>query len=114
MPPADYLVTWVRAMQRGWRVDFGSEAAVGWPSQHVSVPASRLVLGFSRGTPNGHSIFIDPEDVGKAWAALAAHERPRGVMFWNMMNDGGTCWRTDNTTTTMSFAREFNRFLHVR
>ena len=84
-------------------------------SQNVSVPPDRLVVGFSRGTMNpatpGKSVFIDPVDVGRAWAAMSKAEQPRGVMFWNMANDAGP---VNGTQRSVSFARGFNKFLHVR
>ena len=33
MPAAQYLAALARAYARGWRVDFGADAAVGIPSQ---------------------------------------------------------------------------------
>lgn len=44
-----YLSNWVPTVVAGWDVDFGSDAAVEWPSGRVSVPASRLLVGFGNG-----------------------------------------------------------------
>jgi len=117
MDPATYIVEWARALQKGWWVDFAHDAASEWNSTMVRVPANQLVVGFSHGAqklPHEKSIFIPPSDVAKAWAILKPHERPRGVMFWNMENDGGSCWYPNGTHKNVSFAQEFNGFLHTR
>jgi hypothetical protein len=95
----------------------------------------QFVIGFSRGYA-GKSVFIWPRDVGEAWArsqeasGQQQHDHhlqsgapssavkqdsdkhvPRGVMFWNINNDGGP---VNGTSTNCSFTKEFNAFLHVR
>ena len=117
MSPSDYLTSWVRALQRGWTVDFGRDPAVQWPSSTVRVNATQLVVGFSRGSlklPHEKSLFIPPAEVRRAWTMLLPEERPRGVMFWNMEIDGGPCWYPNGTSVNTSFARQFNAFLHTR
>ena len=111
-PPAEYLVGLARAFSKGWTVDFGSDPAVKWPTQVVRVPPSQLVLGFSFGWSQGKSLFVDPKDFAKAWAALSPAERPRGGMFWNIGMDGGKVNHTSNVSC--NFAKEFNEFMHVR
>ena len=99
-------------MQAGWRVNFSSDPSVGLPSQTVRVPAARLVVGFSRGGGGGKSVYIPPSEIAAAYAELAPSERPRGLMFWNMVNDGGPV--NGSATETADFARSFNAILHTR
>lgn len=117
-PAAEYIVELVRALQRGWQVDFGADPALGIPTQHVGVAASQLVLGFSRGSEDGSgkSVFIWPKDVATAWQLLRPDERPRGLMFWNMEIDGRLDHNTgvNGTNRTCDQARAFNEILHVR
>ena len=80
----------------------------------------QFVIGFSRGFAAGKSVFVWPSDVAKAWADVArntsvgsaeAQTTPRGVMFWNINNDGTT---VNETSATSNFAKSFNHFLEVR
>ena len=117
MDPATYIVNWARAIQKGWMVNFANDPTAGLNNTIVRVPASQLVVGFSHGAmraPHEKSIFIPPAAVAKAWAVLAVEERPKGVMFWNMDNDGSTCWFPDGHTVNVSFAASFNAFLRTR
>ena len=101
----------------------------------LQLAPEQFVIGFSRGYASGKSVFIWPSDVGAAWARVRGgggqgaqqhHLRseggaskhddggnsvPRGVMFWNINNDGGP---VNGTSTTCSFTKEFNEWLHVR
>lgn len=79
----------------------------------IGVTTEQLVIGFSRGGFNGKSVFVWPEDVGKAWSRLQQQGAsvPRGVMFWNINNDGTV---VNGTNATCSLTRGFNAFLHVR
>ena len=116
-PAAQYLVAWIRAVQRGWTVNFSEVPEVQYANAHVSVEASRLVVGFSHGNakpPHGKSLFIEPSAVAEAWAALSPEERPRGLMFWNLENDGGPAWFANGSRTNVGFASEFNRILRIR
>ena len=100
-------------MLAGWVVEFGSDPSFGIPTQRVSVAARQLLVGFSRGSMDGSgkSVFIWPQDVGKVWAQLQPEERPRGVMYWNMRNDGGPA---NGTVKNVSLVDGFNTFLRVR
>jgi len=108
--PAEYITGLVRQLAAGWTVDFSSVPEVAFPSTTVAVPAPQLVIGFARGGENGRSVFVWPSSVGEAFASLGA-DAPRGVMFWNVENDGG---EVNGTSTTCSYATEFNKFLHIR
>ena len=87
------------------------------------------MIGFSRGSSGGRSVFVWPKDVGTAWARIQQQQQqqqpqqeeeekeekssrlPRGVMFWNVNIDGG---RVNDTNTTCWLGRGFNDFLRVR
>lgn len=109
--PSAYLLGLVRALEAGWVVDFDDDAALGVRTQPVRVPASRLVLGFSRGWPK--SVWVPPREVGKAFAMLGPAERPRGLMYWNMADDGEQPVN-GSKRETCDFAARFNEILRVR
>lgn len=110
--PADYLVEWATAVQKGWVVEFAGAAPHGTPTQLVRVPAQQLVVGFSRGMGNGKSVFFWPRDIGRAFERLdASGMRPRGVMFWNIEAEGGG---VNGTSTACALAPAFNDFMNVR
>eukprot|EP00039_Didymoeca_costata_P021634 m.345026 g.345026 ORF g.345026 m.345026 type:complete len:382 (+) comp25680_c0_seq1:131-1276(+) len=113
IPAATYLVELVRAYQKGWTVNFSTNTVLNVSTQHIHIPATQLVIGFSRGSDDksGKSVFIWPKDVGKAWSMLSKNERPLGVMFWNMVIDGTP---VNGTNISVNQAAEFNDFLHVR
>ena len=112
---ADYLDAWVRTVVAGWRVDFGSDANVSWPSADVRVPAERLLVGFANGwagAAGGKNALVLPSEVG------AAHERlrrdglaPRGYFFWCIATEGQV---PAGHTQPLYFAAGLNEFLHVR
>lgn len=110
---ATYLSGLIHTLVHGWFVDFSLDPLVQWPSQNVSVPASRLVIGFSFGSSDGSgkSVFIWPAAVGQALAQLPPELAPRGVMFWNMNIDNSPA---NGTKTPCAMAAGFNAFLHVR
>lgn len=96
-------------------MDFGSDAAVGIPSQTVAIPPAQLVLGFSFGSAPpalGKSVFVRPAAAAAAWGALAPAERPRGMMFWNLHLDGVV--QANGSNRTYDLAAGFNAFMHVR
>ena len=112
---ADYLDAWVRTVVAGWRVDFGSDANVSWPSLDVRVPAEHLLVGFGNGWTGGaggKNALVEPADVG------AAHERlrrdgvaPRGYFFWCIATEGQV---PAGHSDPLYFAAGLNDFLHVR
>ncbi len=122
-PAADYLLTLVPLLANGWWVDFASDAALGFPSARVAVPAHKLLLGFGNawaqaapGTlPNAtRNTLVRPAAIGEAFDALeraAAESVPRGVFFWAMSYEGDV---PAGETAPLFFAREVNEFLHVR
>merc|ERR1711957_196609 len=80
----------MKCLVDGWTVDFNGY----WDmtSQHVSVPASKVVIGL--GSPgwtgtNSHPAFKNPffsgDASGKAWC----DQRVRGFAYWSIHGDGG-------------------------
>ena len=53
------------------------------PSQRITIAPEQLIVGFSFGSSggSGKSVYISPEDAGKAWAALPPTLQPRGAMY---------------------------------
>ena len=106
--PAGYLQTWAAAAIDGWTVSFPGGA------RNVSVDASKLVVGLSRGSGEpslGKSPFFWPSSCQEAYAAAPVSERPRGYAFWNIPSEGGT---VNGTNATLAFAPTLNAFLGVR
>jgi len=77
----------------------------------VAVPADRLLLGLANGWAGegGKALFLPPAEVGRAWAALPV--RPRGLMFWDIADEGRA---PAGGGTPLFFAGGLNRFLHTR
>lgn len=113
VPAADYLERWIRLVLAGWNVDFSADPSVQWPSQRITIAPEQLIVGFSFGSSggSGKSVYISPEDAGKAWAALPPTLQPRGAMYWNMQIDGGSA---NGTHHNVSLAKGFNEFLKTR
>lgn len=109
--PADYLARWLPLLYDGWQLDFASDPASGVPSQAVSLPPSRTVLGLANGwADNAKSLLIMPDDVGAAFARLGA-AAPRGVAFWSLTNEGDV---PPGQTQPLYFGAGINAFLHTR
>lgn len=111
VPASTYLQKWIKLVLGGWVVDFASDPSVQWPTSRITISPEQFIVGFSFGVGDGKSVYIKPDDVGKAWAALPPTLRPRGVMYWNMQIDGGTA---NGTYRNVSFAKSFNTFLQTR
>lgn len=81
---SDYLEAWVPRVYDGWRVDFSSDPTVNWPTQHVRVNQTQLIVGLANGWTDGtRAILIWPALVCEAYNNLAAKgQQPRGFMFW--------------------------------
>jgi len=111
VPAATYLAQWINLTLTPWVVDFEAVPALSLPSQSVVITPDQLVVGFSFGSSDGKSLFIEPTSVAAAWRALPQAMHPRGVMFWNMDIDGGFA---NGTTHNVSLAAGFNAFLKTR
>jgi len=111
---ADYLRDLIAGMDAGWPVGFEHEPSLGLANASVAVRATRLVLGISNSWAAESEadasgarkfLFVPPARLGAAWARLP--QRPRGLMFWDLGDEGGG-------TPPLYLASELNRFLHVR
>ncbi len=112
--PADaYLTDYIKQLQDGWTVDFGSDKAINWPSQHVSLNKSQVVIGLANGWTDGsRAILIAPDLVGKSYTELKAIGRePRGYAFWDIGDEGVT---PAGWTSPLYLAKGLNDFLHIR
>lgn len=134
--PESYYEEWARRMMYGWWIwfSYAKDPVCDLPSQHVRVPADKLVVGLANGWTGGRDgniypnvtkqIFIWPEHIGKAWAALKASSGihipgtnlttsvPRGAMFWNIRSEGAVV--PDGSNKTLRLAKELNKFLNTR
>ncbi len=111
--PADYLYAWVPRFAQGWTVDFSSDPDSAWPTQTVSLPYDRLVIGLANGWAGSpQAVLVMPQDVGVAHERLAKEGRaPRGYVFWNIGSEGVV---PANGTQPLYMAAEINTFLHTR
>jgi hypothetical protein len=120
VPMSTFLPTYVAALTKGWRVRFSAytpapAAPPLWNDSLVAVPPSQLVLGWSYGWQHGKGLFAWPEDIGHGYEAIAEAARPRGMMYWNIVqNEGPGAIGVNGTRTKVDFAAGFNRFLHTR
>ena len=108
-PPGTYLRALVRGMDAGWRVPFARAPSLGLPNASVRVPADKLVLGIANGWTRAgaasKALFLPPAELAAAWARLAP--KPRGVMFWDIGDEG-------EGKPPLFMARALNSFLHTR
>ena len=113
---AAYLYRWAARMVRGWEVDFGTAMGRVRGRRLVRVAPSQLILGLSRGGADGKSAFFWPSEVRAAFAAATSRERPRGVAFWNIAEEGGGANRTATPLCegSHSFAHCLDDFLKTR
>lgn len=116
--PADYLFDLVVNLTTSYTVNFGEypQLGLGDGSHNLSLPADKLILGFSRGSASqpGKSPFIAPQDVNRAYRRLGALQ-PRGCMLWNANLDGGTCWLNNGSVMpACNFVATWNSYLNIR
>jgi hypothetical protein len=78
-------------------------------SAFIYVTLLDCLLLVLRGWSSGKSLFVWPEDIGKAYEGM--DHRPRGVMYWDINEDDKG---VNGTNVTCDFATGLNRFLHVR
>jgi len=113
--PEVYLQRWIRtATSDGWEVDFEQEPSVGLSRTRIVVNPSRFIVGISMGSNDGSgkSLYIPPAVLARTFAGLPASQRPRGAMFWNVMDDGKPMNGTGGPP--VSLAAGLNSFLRVR
>jgi hypothetical protein len=113
VPVTDYLGGVTQDITKGWYVDYSSVPELNYTSRNVSLSASQIVWGFSRGYGDGQakSVYVPATDVGLAYQALPVSSRPRGFMFWNIEDEGVPA---NGTKVPCYFARSFNQILHTR
>ena len=96
-------------MDNGWTVGFANEPSVGLANATVRVPASRLVLGLANGWTHAGKdskvFFVPPAALAAAWQRLSL--RPRGLMFWDIADEG-------KGEPPLYMAAALNGFLHTR
>ena len=93
--PSHYLIGYVQQLtltnQSFW-VDFSQDPAVSVTPGNVSLPLSKLVLGFANGWAkdnNDKVVYIPPSEVNAAWHFLKENQLlPRGFMFWTIDEEG--------------------------
>lgn len=91
--PADYLYSYIPRLYAGWTVDFSSDPAVNWPTQHVALNRTQVIIGLANAWTDGtRALFIWPAAAGDAYTRLQAEGlEPRGFMFWvSGAGSGGT------------------------
>eukprot|EP00936_MAST-01D_sp_MAST-1D-sp1_P001333 g1333.t1 len=85
VPAPVYIAAAARRLTAGFNVRFKANVA---PTRIV-VPSHKLALGFANGWADGDKFLrVAPADIAAAFAGLADHERPRGVMFWVIDEEG--------------------------
>lgn len=122
-PADEYLRSIVAAYEAGWWVDFSADHALNFPSARVSVPASKLLLGFGNawtqaapGTPRAavRNTLVAPSQIGTAFEALERADPlsvPRGVFYWVLASEGDAPAGSD---VPLWFGKEVNEYLRVR
>ena len=89
-----YLGALVRGYQSGVDIDFADDvryAALG--RQQIKVPASKLVLGLANGWAklpgvDTKFVYIASDTLRALYRSLDQAERPRGVMYWCLAEEG--------------------------
>jgi hypothetical protein len=109
-----------QAMAAGWLVDFSSAPALHMSAATVRVPPERLALGLANGwagtrAAGGKSLLVWPDECEAAWETMGPARRPRGFMFWDIADEGGTPHGATGTRDKPLFmARELGAFMHTR
>jgi chitinase len=111
--PADYLVNYIPRLLKGWTVDFSSDPAVHWPTQHVALEQDQIVIGLANGwAPIDKCILIYPVDVCSAYNTLKAKGlEPRGFAFWDIGDEGAV---PQGSAGPLYLASGLNKCLKVR
>ena len=126
MSQGAYLLQWARQMNAGWDIAFEKGAPeMKISNQQIVVPPSKLVVGLSRGSPAGSSagksVYFPPSALRDVWAkqgtsaasGSALGEMLRGVMWWNVENDGGAV-NGSATPENCLFSACFGEFVKTR
>lgn len=93
--PADYLVRYVEKLAEGnyeFPVHFEQDPKTRLDRSNVSLPLSKLVLGFANGwakDSGNKTVFFTGSKISAAWEKLRAKKLlPRGLMFWIIDEEG--------------------------
>jgi chitinase len=90
--PAEHIVSLVTALHSGWTVDFDLCPPMQMPSQTVSLPATRLVIGLANawaGADDDKFLLLYPDDIAKVYESLINSSLYiRGFAFWNIKDEG--------------------------
>ena len=92
VPARDYIADLSRTLTRGFDVDFGADGdALGAAGTRIMLPSHKLAVGFANSwaaISAGKFLAVKAADIAAAFAALPAANRPRGVMFWVIDEEG--------------------------
>jgi chitinase len=112
-PAAEYLTNYIPQLYAGWKVDFSSDPSVNWPTQHVSLNPTQVVIGLANGWADpSRCLLIWPTEVGAAYNNLKAKGlQPRGFMFWDIGDEGEV---PQGYSQPLYLAAGLNAFLHTR
>ena len=83
---ANYLHKVTKSYHSGWTINFSSDPSVSIPTQTISIPPSKLVLGvanFWAEPPPSKFVFIEPTALRKI-----PQNAFRGFMFWCLKHEG--------------------------
>lgn len=107
--PDDYLVSYITDllnMGESFDVKFGDDPTLGYKSQRVSFPLSKLVLAFANGwalDTDDKALFFEPRSIQRAYERFV--KKPRGMMFWVLGEEG---------SHGVQYTRDLNRILKIR
>ena len=99
------------AQEEGMMVQFEDDSSVGLKNQFVSLPLSKLVLGFANGWALNSDlgekvIFFESDALKNAYLALKHMKRePRGMGFWVVEEEG---------KHGVYYAKDLNDILHLQ
>jgi len=112
--PAECFKSLIIGLSEGWDVDFSSDSALGWDTQKVSVPLSKIVIGIANGwAGDGKFLLLYPDQLKEAYENLRGDNIcPRGFAFWNILDEGRVS--NLNPEVPVFMAAGLNQFLHTR
>lgn len=95
LPAGEYLREYVLRLHRNgesFPVNFSTDADLHLADSNISLPVSKLILGFGNGWVDAvKNVYISPSDIQWAWSSIKADNAnaiPRGLMFWSIDDEG--------------------------
>ena len=91
IPAETYIADTARKYSSGFDVKFveNGEDSIGATTARIVVPPNKLSFGFANAWADGNKFLrVQPKDIVSAYMRLPIHERPRGVMFWVIDEEG--------------------------